>query len=75
MSHEGKSSSKVLSDMRLKEDWEQRIIGPSMPLSLRLMDVLLAWRNQNQRNLKIEREGIELNMIQKCTSIQIERSK
>lgn len=31
MSHEGESSSKVLSDMRLKEDWEQRIIGPSMP--------------------------------------------
>ena len=31
MSHEGKSSSKVLSDMRLKEDWEQRIIGPSLP--------------------------------------------
>lgn len=30
MSHEEKSS-KVLSDMRLKEDWEQRIIGPSMP--------------------------------------------
>lgn len=31
MSNEEKSSPKILSDMRLKEDWEQRIIGPIMP--------------------------------------------
>jgi len=31
ISNEAKSSSKVLSDMQLKEDWEQRIIGPCMP--------------------------------------------
>lgn len=30
MSNEEKSSPKILSDMRLKEDWEQRIIGPSI---------------------------------------------
>lgn len=53
MSHEEKSS-KVLSDMRLKEDWEQRIIGPSMPPSTKADGCVVGLEKLNRDKYKHE---------------------